>query len=445
MKCVTRQRTTQSIVEDHSNKKKFMNAIKPEEQKKTAGVSFGKCLVPPASQSFIGQLALAGGRSINDTLAAEQQAALALGGITDSCLLPDELDDLLISPNLDYVEKQLLPKAGFKLSAAESEAMDHVRNCSFCQTLVRISRPEKNQRDHLLTAVSAARDRAEPPIQAPVLTGVQPAFIPIYSFKYWPLAIPMIGLVLLASLPLIPGAKLLLLAEGYSTNWLKVITYGIFGGGIFWLLMFLVKCFFPSRKNSISDNFGSTWPLLSISIGSLFFITEVSVENTKQLEKSVLKKRAAGASSAAAILSNPSSSKDFAFATSDFKQCRGNLALTQISLCSAVDGGSGEVVLELSPQKIELYWAVRGKKIEEIELIPAKIRKKSDGSTMVALQAGGETPVNTVSAETYADGENVIAVLQNGTALRLRTKDLPTLDENAGTFDLLRVSAVTKD
>jgi hypothetical protein len=397
-------------------------------------------------QVTIQGLAKRRGTSVQDALASERDAALAPGGMGDDCLLPDEVDDLLTSPNLQYSDGRLTSRPGRSLTAAESEAMDHVATCRFCLSLIRIAQPQVSEREEFLAHVRAEAKTAHGSnvgscVPAPIM-GLAPAGMPRRA--YWPLVLP---LALLLGATAAAQYKATVFSEAYFHAWPWVLLAGLFGAVVGGFGSQAPEKLGLRRRHHISRRFGSTAPVIGISLGALVAMSVLGGTDTYRTDKAVQSAQTEAIQSAVAVLSRTRASANPVVLTAEFKPCaappRSTATSTLERYCSAVDGAPGDVVVELSPQKADVYWEVRGRKVRQIELALAKIKKQPDGSVRVALHTGSETAVSPKSEGEYKDGESVIAIPRSP-AIHSLAQSLPSLDEKAGQFALIRASLDSK-
>jgi hypothetical protein len=391
----------------------------------------------------IEKLAASRGQSVGDALAFERNAALGQGLLTDECLLPDEADSLLTSANIEFSDGRPEVVRGHVPSEFESSALEHVRTCEFCQSLLRTAHPHARDREkflHRLREEAKSRGAAARP-DAGQARPMQPVFAGVTSrTAYWPAAMPVVLMVGAAAFAMTPRSAF---TETYFQGWPTVLGAGVAGAGIVALWVRSRRVFGSSHQLRVAERIGSTAPVLATSFGALVAIIVVAGAATYRTDKAVRSVQADAVQSAVEALSTSRRSIESSVQFADFKPCASLAFSVGQRYCSTVDGAPGDVVLEVSEQKADVYWEVRGQRVRAIELALAKIRKEADGTKSVSLASGGETPVSATSAGEYVDGEKVVAIRQSAAVARLAA-DIPALDERAGKFALIRTSVAAK-
>ena len=346
-------------------------------------------------------LAAQRGQSVETVVRRESDRALDQQvGLTDECLLPDEVERLLASEAVVLRGGRFWREQGSALTPAAEAALSHADNCTFCGSMLHLLEPRLEARAHFLREVQAAaasragdRGVAVPVLQqgpSPGLAGVAAmvaAFLIALLAVTWPMA--------LQGQPWSQaGASLSLYAVAAGLG-------GTVVGGVSWSASSRIRNqmgLWSSRM--VASRPAAVWSGavgLAMMAFTGFVLPPVASKVVEHQQSDAVVQalhRLAGE-------------------RADDLRCEGGADRGTCALAGRLPV-PGQVRVEIGEDRADVYWDLRGQRLLPVGLERALIRQAQDGSKHVRFASGATVPLRAQESSRYPVGTQVVAVTNGG-------------------------------
>jgi hypothetical protein len=368
------------------------------------------------------EIASADGRNLREVLDAERARARRRPvTMTDDCLLPDEAEELLASPRLGFEEGRLRSVDRDKALPFEIEAVDHVSDCRFCQSLLEVMQPTVAERDAFLKRVrdeaEQARKRGAPGSSDDPGSVSGGTWATVRSA--WPIALPVATAAYAFARPAFGEASPLEYA--FSASWPVIVVAGV-------LAAFAAKLLLVSRPAALvtsttsrsvatrRQNPGNA--VLSISLVAFFAMLGAGALSAVHTDRAVFDAQEALATDAIDVWSAAGTSQQ---AVLDRLDCDASAAKSP-EVCRLRERFPlpGSIVRTRTSTEADLYWDVRGQRRQELVMTRGRVVSSESTGKAIKLVSGEVLPASTSAAlASLAIGSPVVAVKAAPDATRL--------------------------
>lgn len=354
--------------------------------------------------------ALQHGQTLEAALAAERERAVQRPAeLSEDCLLPDEGEQLLLSPNVTTVDGVVRIAPGKTPSDFEAAAIYHVRECSFCASLLSLMQPRIEEREQFLKKVREEARRRGGQSTIPIDAHSR-------DVKGWArirASIPILAPLLIAVYAIYksPSVAAFPLEETFLASWPIVVIAGAIAAALAWLPFGGTKSTLFQLPSSAARRFPRA--IIAMSFSATIAMLLFGGANAYHTDQKVLdSQRLMVADTAVNWIRNEQFEMPIPEKSMRVR-CDTNRAGERSLVCEAIEPivpVPGIVVASMGQDSADVYWSLRGERHRELLMERARVVLAPNGRKALESAAGDILPSKSEQIADYEVGTAVIGV-----------------------------------